>query len=45
MSFLEKMASREELLSMEQVVSVDDQLSLFSGMIDSFFDQLMETKP
>jgi AcrR family transcriptional regulator len=45
MSFLEKMSSREELLSMEQEVSVDDQLNLFSVMIDSFFDRLMETKP
>jgi AcrR family transcriptional regulator len=45
MSFLERMASRNELLSGEQEVTLDNQLNLFSEMISSYFDQLMEGKP
>lgn len=44
MSFLERVAGRNEFMAGEQVVTLDYQLNLFAEMIGLYFDLLMETE-
>ena len=41
MSFLEKMAARGELMSAEQEVSMDEELSFFKDMVNAYFDTIV----
>ena len=41
MSFLERMAGRDESKSGAQAVPLEDQLNLFAEMVDVYFDRLM----
>jgi AcrR family transcriptional regulator len=45
MSFLQRMAARGELMAAEQGLAVQDQLSLFDGMIGANFDRLIASLP
>ena len=44
MSFLEKMAARGELMSVEQGFDLEEQLRFFKALVGAYFDHLIETR-
>ncbi len=44
MSFLEKMAARGELMSVEQGFDLEEQLRFYKTLVSAYFDHLIETR-
>lgn len=44
MSFLEKMAARGELMSVEQGFNLEEQLRFYKALVGAYFDQLAEAR-